>query len=66
MLLMLLSVRRGQTIIDIHIQNIYLTNSEVMITLIELCKTSTKHEPPFRPRQFDIPELCIVTILRMY
>ena len=68
MLLMLLSARRGQSIIDIDIQNIYLSKTDVMITLNKLCKTSTTHfhEPPIRLRHFNVPEICIVTILRMY
>ena len=42
MWLMLLSARRGQSKIDIDIQNIYLTNSDVMITLF------ISYVPPYK------------------
>ena len=69
MLLMLLSARRGQTIIDIDINNIRFEDSRVIIiNLGKLFKTSTKHfhEPPIQLCAFEDKDICIVTSLKIY
>jgi len=67
-LLMLVSGRRGQTIILINIKNIKVEEHEVRISIGDIVKTSNKNfqEPEIVLKKFHTKKLCIVSTLQEY
>lgn len=67
-LALLLSGRRGQTIINISIKNIAFAGNEVRISLGDILKTSKKdlHEPELVYTAFPDKAICLVSTLREY
>ncbi len=67
-LLLLVSGRRGQTIILINIQNIKFVDQEVRISIGDIVKTSNRkfQEPEIVLKSFQTKTLCIVDTLQEY
>ena len=67
-LALLLSGRRGQTLISINIHNITFNDDEVCISLGDLLKTSQRNrqEPQLIYKTFPDSSVCFVTTLREY
>ncbi|GFR79935.1 tyrosine recombinase XerD [Elysia marginata] len=68
LLLVLLSGRRGNTIINLHKDNVSFHDNEVHISIGELTKTSSvgRHEPEIILASFQNKTLCIVEYLQAY
>lgn len=67
-LLTLLSGRRGQTIISLHIDNITFSDTEMRISLGDLLKTSRRdfQEPEIVLKEYPNKKICIVDTVQAY
>lgn len=68
MLLVLLSGRRGNTLVKLYRGNVCFMENEVRIPISELSKTSKigRHEPEIVISQFANEKLCLVRLLKLY
>ena len=67
-LLILLSNRRGHTLVNLYLENTRISLTEIRISISELSKTSNthRHEPEIIIKKFSNPTLCLITYLNTY